>query len=97
MARTKKATKSTAAKRSKSTPQRTRKSTSKKSNGAKQPGDCQGIAPRRLQRGERALKLRKQGLSWVEIGRKMKVSGSYARNCAADIVGGTENLPPIGD
>ncbi len=66
----------------------------RKVTGAKRQPD---IAPLRRKRGEQALKLRQQGLSWVEVGRKMKVSGSYARNTAADVVGGTANLPPISD
>lgn len=77
--------------------QTTRKGAAKKSRARKSAAKPKGNKPATLreQRGQRALELRQQGLSWAEVGRKMKVSGSYARNCAADIVGGTGNLPPI--
>ena len=53
------------------------------------------IAPRRRERGEKALKMRKAGKSWAQIGEAMSISASYARNCAADVAGGNDNLPKI--
>jgi len=64
----------------------------KKATCAKRRPD---IAPRRRERGEAALALRKKGMSWAALGAKLGVSGSYARNTAAHIVGGTANLPPL--
>ena len=91
----KRTTKKGGAKRSKKgNAKRASSKRSKKATGAKRRPD---IAPRRRERGEAALALRKKGMSWAAVGAKLGVSGSYARNTAADIVGGTANLPPITD
>ncbi len=86
----KRTTKKGAAKKS-----RARKSAAKPKRGRKGNSPAMAMPAKRAERGEEALSLREQGLSWNAIGKKLGISGSYARNCAADYAGGKSKLPPL--